>query len=190
MVEASNKGTSLSFRRYYVLPPQLHLVLEIEFAEAVGPRHRHVVAGDSGGQGAAREQHLVERFEQGAVQRDLGGQHPDALDAEIAGAAGRAHQADGRLRDLPADRQTTDSLGECRNLEYPGPAAHPFNLEGQMQLGALQYPRYPVASSAEFHHFLEIMGGTYDSKIKNMRIVDQFYPNTEFIAAFPTERVP
>ncbi|CAE7519663.1 unnamed protein product, partial [Symbiodinium pilosum] len=87
-------------------------------------------------------------------------------------------------------RQTTDSLGERRNLEYPGPAAHPFNLEGQMQLGALQYPRYPVSSSAEFHHFLEIMGGTYDSKIKNMRIVDQFYPNTEFIAAFPTERVP
>ena len=59
-----------------------------------------------------------------------------------------------------------------------------------MQLGALQYPRNAIASSAEFHHFLEIMGGTYDSKIKNMRIVDQFYPNTEFIAAFPTERVP
>ena len=87
-------------------------------------------------------------------------------------------------------RQTTDALGECRNLEYPGPGAHPFNLEGQMQLGALQYPRNPITSSAEFHHFLEIMGGTYDSKIKNMRIVDQFYPNTEFIAAFPTERVP
>ena len=40
-------------------------------------------------------------------------------------------------------RQTTDSLGECRNLEYPGPAAHPFNLEGQMQLGGPAVPALP-----------------------------------------------
>ena len=36
-----------------------------------------------------------------------------------------------------------------------------------MQLRALQYPRCPLSSSAEFHHFLEIMGGTYNSKISS-----------------------
>ena len=41
-------------------------------------------------QEAAREQHLVEGLHQGAVQRHLGGQHPDALDAEIGGAASEA----------------------------------------------------------------------------------------------------
>ena len=60
-----------------------------------------------------------------------------------------------------------DALGEVMNLEYP---AINGQLESQMQLGALQYPRYPMASLAEHHHFLEIMAGTYDSKIKNMRM--------------------
>ena len=59
-----------------------------------------------------------------------------------------------------------------------------------MQLGALQYPRYPMASDAEHFHFLEILAGTYDSSIKNMRIADNLWNNTQFIAAFPVERVP
>ena len=50
-------------------------------------------------QGTARKQHLVEGLHQGAVQCHLGGQHPDALDAEIAGAAGRAERVPG-LREL------------------------------------------------------------------------------------------
>ena len=58
-----------------------------------------------------------------------------------------------------------------------------------MQLGALQYPRYPMASDAEHFHFLEILAGTYDSSIKNMRIADNLWNNTQFIAAFPVERV-
>ena len=32
------------------------------------------------------------------------------------------------------------------------------------------------------------MSGTYDSKIRNMRLFN--YDNTQFVAAFPTERVP
>ena len=59
-----------------------------------------------------------------------------------------------------------------------------------MQLGALHYPRYPMASDAEHFHFLEILAGTYDSSIKNMRISDNLWNNTQFICAFPVERVP
>ena len=84
------------------------------------------------------------------------------------------------------------NLGECSNFEHPGDGSQ-FStsaLESQMQLGALQYPRYPMASDAEHFHFLEILAGTYDSSIKNMRIADNLWNNTQFIAAFPVERVP
>ena len=75
------------------------------------------------------------------------------------------------------------------NFEYPGANAN-RNLKGQLQLGALQYPRTANESIAEWHHFLEILAGTYDSKLRNMRIRDNLYGNTQFIAAFPVERVP
>ena len=61
-------------------------------------------------------------------------------------------------------------------------------MEGQLQLGAMQFPRNSIKSIAEYHHFLSIMAGTYDSKLRNMRLPN--YDNTHFIAAFPTERVP
>ena len=84
------------------------------------------------------------------------------------------------------------NLGECSNFEHPGDGSQ-FStrfLESQMQLGALQYPRTPMVSDAEHFHFLEILAGTYDSSIKNMRIADNLWNNSQFIAAFPVERVP
>ena len=89
-------------------------------------------------------------------------------------------------------RDADDLLGECSNFEHPGDGSQfsANSLESQMQLGALQYPRYPMASDAEHFHFLEILAGTYDSSIKNMRIADNLWNNTQFICAFPVERVP
>ncbi|OLQ06241.1 hypothetical protein AK812_SmicGene10471, partial [Symbiodinium microadriaticum] len=89
---------------------------------------------------------------------------------------------------------TFNKTGEnhVSNFEYPGEAFPNVSaatiMEGQLQLGALQFPRNSVKSIAEYHHFLEIMAGTYDSKIRNMRLPN--FDNTDFIAAFPTERVP
>ena len=89
-------------------------------------------------------------------------------------------------------RDIDDLLGECSNFEHPGDGSQfsANSLESQMQLGALQYPRYPMASDAEHFHFLEILGGTYDSSIKNVRIADNQWNNNQFICAFPVERVP
>ena len=84
-------------------------------------------------------------------------------------------------------KDADDALGEVMNLEYP---AVNGQLESQMQLGALVYPRYPMASMAEHHHHLEIMAGAYDSKIRNMRLNRLEFEDTQFIAAFPVERVP
>ena len=79
-------------------------------------------------------------------------------------------------------------LDTVDNFEYPG--ANVRNLKSQLQLGALQYPRTANESIAEHHHFLEILAGTYDSKLRNMRIRDNLYGNNQFIAAYPVERVP
>ncbi|CAE7490703.1 unnamed protein product, partial [Symbiodinium pilosum] len=175
---------------------RLNLVLELEFAEAGDALRPAGGTSDFSIESvrvlASQDSALVESFNKVLLSgRSLVFSYP-TMHTQVSNVPSRvtSHNVMAARAYTKPFRQTTDALGECRNLEYPGPGAHPFNLEGQMQLGALQYPRYPIASSAEFHHFLEVMGGTYDSKIKNMRIVDQFYPNTEFIAAFPTERVP
>ena len=80
-------------------------------------------------------------------------------------------------------------LDTVDNFEYAGANVN-RNLKSQLQLGALQYPRTANESIAEHHHFLEILAGTYDSKLRNMRIRDNLYGNNQFIAAFPVERVP
>ena len=89
---------------------------------------------------------------------------------------------------------TFNKTGEnhVSNFEYPGEAFPNVTaatvMEGQLQLGAMQFPRNSIKSIAEYHHFLSILSGTFDSKIRNMRLPN--YDNTTFVAAFPTERVP
>ena len=75
------------------------------------------------------------------------------------------------------------------NFEYAGNNDN-RNLKSQLQLGALQFPRVANESIADHFHFLEIMAGTYDSKVRNMRIRDNLYGNDQFVAAYPVERVP
>ncbi|CAE7476412.1 unnamed protein product, partial [Symbiodinium necroappetens] len=160
------------FQSGKMLPPQLNLVLEIEFADpadALWPggdgttsysiENVRVLASQVSSIPAGTTQHNV------TVARSF---------TKLMGA-------------FVTFKDDNDALGEVMNLEYP---AVNGQLESQMQLGALQYPRYPMASLAEHHHFLEIMAGTYDSKIKSMRLNRLEYEDTQFIAAFPVERVP
>ena len=188
-----------------MLPPQLNLVLELEFAEA-GDALRPA-GGTSNfsienvtvlASQVTLDSALVESFNKVLLSgRSLVFSYP-TMHTQVSNipagttnhnvTVARAYTK--LLGAFVTFRAGTDSQGECANLEYPGPGAHPYNLEAQMQLGPLQYPRSFISSPAEFHHFLEIMAGTYDSSTKNMRIRDFAYPNSEFIAAFPTERVP
>ncbi|CAE7890251.1 pfh1, partial [Symbiodinium necroappetens] len=87
-------------------------------------------------------------------------------------------------------RDTASLLGECSNFEHPGDGDQfsANSLESQMQLGSLQYPRYPMASDAEHFHFMDILAGTYDTSIKNVRISDNQWNNNQFLCAFPVER--
>ena len=128
----------------------------------VGPRRHHVVAGDARGhvgdlrvhrwvgedQGTAREEDLVEGLHQGAV---LGGQHPDALDAEIAGAAGRAERVPG-LRELQLQDQVQLRGQHLPTLEEPksawGPSARPYTRRrgwpARCRPGLARSPRNPA----------------------------------------------
>ena len=191
------------FQSGKMLPPQLNLVLEIEFAEAAD-------ALWPGGTGSASysienvrvlasqvtlDSALVESFNKVLLSgRSLVFSYPTMHTQVSSIPAGTSQHSVTVARAYTklmgafvTFKDDDDALGEVMNLEYP---AINGQLESQMQLGALQYPRYPMASLAEHHHFLEIMAGTYDSKIKNMRLNRLEFEDTQFIAAFPVERVP
>eukprot|EP00439_Symbiodinium_sp_Y106_P055542 s1258_g7.t1 len=77
------------------------------------------------------------------------------------------------------------------DLEHPDVQANGTSfLESQMQLGALQFPHYPAKDFAEHHHFLQVLAGTYDSTFRNFRLTKNMYEGSSFIAAYPVERVP
>ncbi|CAE7439803.1 unnamed protein product, partial [Symbiodinium necroappetens] len=172
------------FKAGKILPPDLNLVLEIEFAppaEAVRP-------GDAGSvdyeiqnvrvlaSQVTLDSALVESFRRVLLSgRSLVFSfnsvhaHASVLDPR------RGDQPQRPVRDLRNPSQTEGVEG---------------TMESQTQLGSLQYPHNPMSSTAEHFHFLSIFAHTYDSSIKNMRINTDTYRFREFIAAFPTERVP
>ena len=190
------------------LPPQLNLVLELEFAEpadALRPgggstdysiENVRVLASQ-----VTLDSALYESYQKILLSgRSLVFAYPTMhtqVSSIPAGSTSRnvtvARAFTKLLGAFVSFRDIDDAnLGECSNFEHPGDGSQ-FStnpLESQMQLGALQYPRTPMVSDAEHFHFLEILAGTYDSSIKNMRIADNLWNNSQFIAAFPVERVP
>ena len=189
------------------LPPQLNLVLELEFAEpadALRPgggstdfsiENVRVLASQ-----VTLDSALYESYQKILLSgRSLVFAYP-TMHTQVSSipAGSTSHNVTVAraftklLGAFVSFQDIDDNLGECSNFEHPGDGSQ-FStspLESQMQLGALQYPRYPMASDAEHFHFLEILGGVYDSTVKNMRIADNLWNNTQFIAAFPVERVP
>ena len=189
-----------------MLLPQLNLVLEIEFAEpemamraGVGSslsyqiENVHLLADQ-----VTLDSALRESFERILLSnRSLIFSFPSLHVQQSSVPAGSTSY------NITVARAFTKMLGafvhfnktgenHISNFEYPGEAFPNVSaatvMEGQLQLGALQFPRNSVKSIAEYHHFLSIMAGTYDSRVRNMRLPN--YDNTHFIAAFPTERAP
>ena len=189
-----------------MLPPQLNLVLEIQFAEpemamraGVGSsldyqiENVHLLADQ-----VTLDSALRESFERILLSnRSLVFSFPSLHVQQSSIPAGSTNY------NVTVARAFTKLLGafvtfnktgenHVSNFEYPGEAFPNVSaatvMEGQLQLGSLQFPRNSIKSIAEYHHFLELMSGTYDSKIRNMRLFN--YDNTQFVAAFPTERVP
>eukprot|EP00439_Symbiodinium_sp_Y106_P017810 s8842_g2.t1 len=179
------------------LPPQLNLVLELEFAEATDAlrpgegstdytiENVRVLASQ-----VTLDSALYESYQKILLSgRSLVSSIPagsTSYNVTVARAFTKLLGAFVTFRD------TASLLGECSNFEHPGDGNQfsANSLESQMQLGSLQYPRYPMASDAEHFHFMEILAGTYDTSIKNVRIADNQWNNNQFLCAFPVERVP
>ena len=196
------------FKAGKMLPPELNLTLEVEFAppaEAVRP-------GDNGSEDyeiqnvrvlasqVTLDSALVESFRRVMMSgRSLVFSFP-SLHTQVSSipAAATSHNATvarAFTKLLGAFvtfyNSSTSDEGPVRDLRNPSQTAGTEGImESQMQLGSLQYPHNPMSSTAEHFHFLSILAHTYDSSLKNMRITMPTYRFREFIAAFPTERVP
>ena len=184
------------------LPPQLNLVLELEFAEAA----------DALRPGEGSTDYTIENVRVLASQVTLDSALYESYQKILL--SGRSlvfayPTMHTQVSSIPAGstsynvsvsraftkllgafcsfRDTASLLGECSNFEHPGDGSQfsPNSLESQTQLGALQYPRYPMASDAEHFHFMEILAGTYDTSIKNVRIADNQWNNNQFSVRLP-----
>ena len=181
-----------------MLPPQLNLVIEIEFADAttalwsenagahpVGAtlstdfeiQNVRVLASQ-----VVLDSALVESFNRLLLSgRSLVFSYPTV------------HTQQSSVPNGVADNDAGSNL-----LANPGQDVAPIGaarqedslLESQMQLGSLQYPHNPMKGALEHFHFLSVLAGTYDDTVRNIDIGRVGHLRHSFIAGFPTERVP
>ena len=192
------------------LPPQLNLTLELEFSEAAdalrpgegfdGLHHRKRPGPREPGHprfGIVRK--LPKNPPLGAQlgfrvshNAHAGLQHPRRQHFSQRDSGSSFHKITRCLRHLPGHRRFARRMlqsGASRRREpVLGELPGVPDAAGHAPVPSL--PRYPMASDAEHFHFLEILAGTYDSTIKNMRIADNQWNNNQFICSFPVERVP
>ncbi|OLQ10982.1 hypothetical protein AK812_SmicGene5195 [Symbiodinium microadriaticum] len=174
-----------------MLPPQLNLVLEIEFADPADTvrggqnssvdfsiQNVRVLASQ-----VTLDSALVESFNRVLLSgRSLVFSYPTVHTQVTSVPAGSTEfnvtvaRAYSKLLEAFVTFRANAAQEGVTDLEHPGNQADgTSSLESQMQIGSLQYPHYPAKDFAEHHHFLQIMAGTYGSS---------------FIAAYPVERVP
>ena len=189
-----------------MLPPQLNLVLEIEFADPADTvrggqnssvdfsiQNVRVLASQ-----VTLDSALVESFNRVLLSgRSLVFSYPTVHTQVTSVPAGSTEfnvtvaRAYSKLLGAFVTFRANAAQEGVTDLEHPGNQADGTSfLESQMQIGSLQYPHYPAKGFAEHHHFLQIMAGTYDSTFRNMRLTKNMYEGSSFIAAYPVERVP
>ena len=189
-----------------MLPPQLNLVLEIEFADpADAVRGGQNSSVDFSMQNVrvlasqvTLDSALVESFNRVLLSgRSLVFSYPTVHTQVTSVPAGSTEfnvtvaRAYSKLLGAFVTFRATAAPEGVTDLEHPGNQADGTSfLESQMQIGSLQYPHYPAKDFAEHHHFLQVMAGTYDSTFRNMRLTKNMYEGSSFIAAYPVERVP
>ena len=189
-----------------MLPPQLNLVIEIEFADATTALWSENAGAHPAGatlstdfeiQNVGRPGLCAGRVLQpGAPLRKAPGvqlphgahaavQRPERRGGAQRHRGARLHETHGRVCDL---------LGQRRGLlANPGQDVAPIGaarqedslLESQMQLGSLQYPHNPMKGASEHFHFLSVLAGTYDDTVRNIDIGRVGYLRHSFIAGFP-----
>ena len=193
-----------------MLPPQLNLVIEIEFADATTALWSENAGAHPAGATLSTDfeiqnvrvlasqvvldSALVESFNRVLLSgRSL---YPTVhTQAEHNVTVARAFT---KLMGAFVTFWDNDAGSKIHLLANPGQDVAPIGaarqedslLESQMQLGSLQHPHNPMKGASEHFHFLSVLAGTYDDTVRNIDIGRVGYLRHSFIAGFPTERVP
>ena len=141
-----------------MLPPQLNLVIEIEFADATTAgatlstdfeiQNVRVLASQ-----VVLDSALVESFNRVLLSgRSLVFSYPTVHTQQSSVPNGVAEH------NVTVARAFTKLMGAF------------VLLESQMQLGSLQYPHNPMKGASEHFHFLSVLAGTYDNTVRNIDI--------------------
>ena len=189
-----------------MLPPQLNLVLEIEWADPAD-----VVRGGTNSSvdydiqnvrvlasQVTLDSALVESFNRVLPSgRSLVFSYPAVHTQLTSIPAGPTEfnvtvsRAFTKLLGAFVTFRTLTDQSNVAALNHPATQADGTSfLESQMALGSMQVPHYPAKDFAEHRHFLQILANTYDSSIRNMRLTKNMYEGSSFIAAYPVQRVP
>ena len=178
-----------------MLPPQLNLVIEIEFADATTALWSENTGTHPAGSTDFEIQNvrvlasqvvldsaLVESFNRALLSgRSLVFSYPTAHTQQSTVPLGVAEH------NVTVARAFTKLMGafvtfwdnsKIHLLANPGQDVAPIGaarqedslLESQMQLGSLQYPHNPMKGASEHFHFLSVLAGTYDDTVRNIDI--------------------
>ena len=183
-----------------MLPPQLNLVLEIEFADPADAirggqnssvdfsiQNVRVLASQ-----VTLDSALVESFNKMLLSgRSLVFSNPTVHTQVTSAPAGSTEF------NVTVARAYSKLLGAFvpprASRTWSTPATKrtvPRSWNRRCRSGRSAVPSLSRQEFAEHHHFLQIMAGTYDSTFRNMRLTKNMYEGSSFIAAYPVERVP
>ena len=198
-----------------MLPPQLNLVIEIEFADATTALWSENAGAHRAGATLSTDfeiqnvrvlasqvvldSALVESFNRVLLSgRSLVFSYPTVHTQQSSVPNGVAEHNVTVARAFTG--RVCDLLGQRRGLQdplagQPGQDVAPIGaarqedslLESQMQLGSLQYPHNPMKGASEHFHFLSVLAGTYDDTVRNIDIGRVGYLR---LPAFPPSACP
>ena len=185
-----------------MLPPQLNLVIEIEFADATTALWSEnagahlagaTLSSDLGRPGLCAGRVLQPRA---PLRKVPGVQLPHGAHAAVQ----RPKQRGGAQRHRGARLHEThkrvcgdnDAGSKIHLLANLGQDVAPIGAPGVSDAaGQPAVPSQPTMKGASEHfHFLSVLAGTYDDTVRNIDIGRVGYLRHSFIAGFPAERVP
>ena len=156
-----------------MLPPQLNLVIEIEFADAATALWSENAGAHPAG---------------ATLSTDFEIQNVRVLASQVVLDSALVESA--KLMGAFVTFWDNDAGSKIHLLANPGQDVAPIGaarqedslLESQMQLGSLQYPHNPMKGASEHFHFLSVLAGTYDDTVRNIDIGRVGYLRHSFIA--------
>ena len=200
-----------------MLPPQLNLVIEIEFADATTALWSENAGAHPVGATLSTDfvrvlasqvvldSALVESFNRVLLSgRSLVFSYPTVHTQQSSVPNGAAEhnvtvaRAFAKLMGAFLTFWDNDAGSKIHLLANPEQGVAPIGaarqedslLQSQMQLGSLQYPHNPMKGASEHFHFLSVLAGTYDNTVRNIDIGRVGYLRHSFIAGFPVPKMP